>query len=441
MLADEPMRRWLGGGSLPRDQRNHQKYGRPRVLPSQGLSTSSATLGAHSVAIYPTDFAMWLLVPERQAIQDSLHTYTRLSPVAHSETRLDDVHHWRSRFPHVGLLNNDGAVDCQITLYEATLDTEVHSNEATSLVLANSLELALGPRFNYHMWKCSTNIFLHGRQVKQHITKLTVKPGGVAAAGIIETSLVSDFWKDYLSAISNEQSSATAGLVGLEREQCVDDIARRQIKRVTVVQEIWATPVGSSEDAGKRVALFLWKFNSANRGETGTTIWRNIIPPPSRILTGTPTHASDRMPLQSSTQAYDDQMSYPLAHNSLSMVPESWDTTQSALLEQIAEYDPISSSFSSAPSTSSAESFYQNMTYTTSALPQNSSSTPNNTSMYTYPSSYEEQDHYDIAPHAGPADQNHHFINATWENFNSSFADEGYNMQQYGVLNPSLGGS
>jgi hypothetical protein len=250
---------------------------------------------------------------------NSLHVYTSIAPDQPAPPiPLDSIANWSKYFPDLLALHQDGAVESEITLLEASLNLSLLSPPA---VLATEFELLAAPAFANHSWTCNTNIYCSGRRVwESHPVSVPHVYANSGDGSVrLKPPFDADFWAQML--VHLEERIATDGRAGEER-------ARRHMQNMSAVQELVAVPNAPGDGtpmraAGVRVALFLWSF-SKTKGtrETGRTTWRHVIPPAPTVLATT-----GPAPLTPASPPPPPPPPAPIEVSGDWLMPQIWDQT------------------------------------------------------------------------------------------------------------------
>ncbi|KAI9779068.1 MAG: hypothetical protein M1839_007734 [Geoglossum umbratile] len=268
---------------------NSQECDLPSASP---LTIASGTLfGSHLASsvhesVWPLTFAIWLQASGQEAaLERSLHTYTSLAPgIQLPSTFLESLSDWRSRFPHLATLHQDGAVNSQIVLFNVSFNT-MAVLPSTPSFLCTSFDLATSSTYVCHTWKCTTKIYKHGRLVRDR-SQQVFQANGPDGASKLSLPFASSFWSNTFTRVFNAAGGVSDSHGGRDGDMG-DDSAMSAIQGISVVQELFATST-IFQSAPKRVALFLFEFSKATREEAGSITWRNLIPPPANILSNSP---------------------------------------------------------------------------------------------------------------------------------------------------------
>ena len=257
--------------------------------------------------IHGLTFDMWVSAPNKpDRIEEAFHTYTCLQgdqrhPVG-PPMPLESLVNWRHSFPRLGDLMADvnTPTNCDIILLETNLKLmddfpPTGSRLGTQLQLDYSHPTAGDTSMTHEMdnWGCSTYMYEDGQTMLEAHHRIS-KP----ACPKIKPPFESIWWAKLFTDLTQEKRVA-------EREgnhYAADEHARNYFRSLTAVQEIRATPNSSRRlsnpygaqtgEESQRMAILLFKFRQTRPGETGTTTWRRLIPPPSRVAANSPRTAS-----------------------------------------------------------------------------------------------------------------------------------------------------
>ncbi|KAI9761313.1 MAG: Multiple RNA-binding domain-containing protein 1 [Chaenotheca gracillima] len=249
-------------------------------------NTRTETVCAAQNIVRPVNFDMWVEPPraphEESSIDRNVHIYTTLSTATPLQAvKLDTVENWRVTFPRLSSLHHDGAVDCEITL----LETSINMNTTSPLAgceLGTRFEVLASSAFANHTWHSITNVYSPGNTVQNRYDPVPHADGGPNSSVKLRPRFASSFWAHKFVELGVKQSFWK----DRTDERLAEAKARSYVRGISAMQELYATPSGQIGDASaKRVAIFLWKFTKTRPEDTGgQTQWRKLIPPPSKIL-------------------------------------------------------------------------------------------------------------------------------------------------------------
>lgn len=262
-------------------------------------------LTGYTQRVFPLDFALSAQTPTGS--KDGVHIYTNLTSSPMLEPMpLEALPQWRNNFPKLASLQHSGAVDCEITLMEATLNMNAPSTPLTGSVLVTQYELLAIPAYAGHTWGCVTNIYCSGSPVCSFQCPVRHDDTGRDGHVRLRPPFASNFWARKFVQLGEERLNGNRA--------AADERARIHIQHMSAVQELYATELlhpghSTSEARSKLVAIYLWRFSTTKPGETeGKTTWRKIYPPPSRILTNSPAPAPpNTASLQETLDLWDEQ--------------------------------------------------------------------------------------------------------------------------------------
>ena len=237
--------------------------------------------------VRPVNFTMWVQPPNlHRSISSSVHIYTALSDgPANNALPLEHLRNWRESFPCLASLHHAGAVDCEIVLMEASINMTAPAASFKGWELGTAFEVLASSSFAGHAWHYSTTIYDTGESVETQTATLPQVGAGYEDGTVkLQPSLLPRFWAPRFVVWDKERHHLETRGDGHGAEERT----RTRVRRMSAVQELYATPPASGA-VPKRVAMLLWKFSKTRAGDVeGKTTWRNLIPPPSRILTNSP---------------------------------------------------------------------------------------------------------------------------------------------------------
>ena len=241
-----------------------------------------------SNTVRPVNFTMWVQPPNHhRSIASSVHIYTTLaSSPSHHAVPLESLRNWRDSFPCLASLHHAGAVDCEIVLLEASINMNAPASSFKGWELGTALEVLACPSFAGHSWHYSTTIYENGESVEEHTAPLPHVDMGYEDGTVkLQPSLLPRFWAPRFVIWDKERQHLEQRGDG----RAAEERSRTRVKRMSAVQELYATPPGNDDTTPKRAAVLLWKFSKSKANDGGgKTTWRNLIPPPTRILTTSP---------------------------------------------------------------------------------------------------------------------------------------------------------
>lgn len=255
--------------------------------PPAGTLRSNAPI--HGPSIQRINFEMWVNPPtEDNQRRNALHIYTSIqSDICSSSMVLEDVPHWRSTYPHLSSLHQDGQLNgTQLILLEANFDL-MNAFPPRGSKLGIRLDADIAYTKGYHSFKYFSNFYQTGTSdpMLSRGNGLKYTPVQSDHTFRLEIPFESKWWVMLFHKITERKFAEEA----TEDPQAIEADAeqtRQYLREMSIMQEIFATPDGAS--SSQRVAILLWKFRQTRPGETATTAWRNLHAPPSRIMTNSP---------------------------------------------------------------------------------------------------------------------------------------------------------
>lgn len=218
-------------------------------------------------------FEMYILDREERR---RLHVYSSLqSEIGSASRALEEAKDWRAKYPRLAPYYDRGELDVEIVLFETYFSLmEVHPPLKSKLRIDFSIDIARGVDFTD--WKCNA-YFYENDVLEESVSTPTnlERLSGTSDARIV-VGLHSSWWVNHFVALTkqrleNEQKGDTLDVKSEEeRPVC-------QIRDISVVQEIWATPQAGG--TSKRMAIFLWNFRQTRSQEAATTTWRKLVSP------------------------------------------------------------------------------------------------------------------------------------------------------------------
>lgn len=241
-------------------------------IPSPAIVGSNLPYQKHSIR--RIKFEMYILDREER---QRLHVYSSLqSEIGSASRALIEAKDWRMKYPRLAPYYDRGELDIEIILFETYLNLmEDHPPLKSKLRIDFAIDIARGVEFTN--WKCHAYFYENDileESVSTTPTNLEHLPGTIDARIVV--GLHSSWWVDHFVALTKQR---------LQKEQNGDLLADKsdeerrvcQIRDISVVQEIWATPQAGG--TSQRMAIFLWNFRQTRNHEAATTTWRKLIPP------------------------------------------------------------------------------------------------------------------------------------------------------------------
>lgn len=288
--------------------------------PSPAETVASNWNSSHTIRSVKFDMS---LSKKQNDIHQTLHIYTSIqSETASAPRSLDDVVDWRTFFPPLSAFHYQGQIDCPIFLFDTNLSlTDNYPESGTSLSISLSLDVTQGMGFTD--WQSHTRFYEErGRLVdlekfdeeskfKSAWRELKCSPTeGTADCCLSNIPLKSKWWIAVFSKIIMRKRAAesTKDLEAIEQEE---EYAHRYLRGMSAMHEIWATPRGYENPRDQRVAILLWKFGKARKGEVATTSWRRLEPHAAPFQVQSPTPPAQQPPLALDTMVHDAMVRRP----------------------------------------------------------------------------------------------------------------------------------
>ena len=230
-----------------------------------------------------------------------LHTYTSIqSETAAAAKALEDVNGWRQNYPPLAVYSDQGQIECPIFLFDTQFDTHFsvidHCYGPSGLAIAFSMVFSQGALFGD--W-CSRSRYYeeHGSLSDVAESKLQgcSQIKGTTDTRVGRVPFNSDWWaRVFTDILTNKQKVEVRRDTDLIRKE--EEKASQYIDGISVMQEIWATHQ-TCKDQPKMMAILLWKFGTARRGEAATTSWRRLHPPMSPYQIQEPSPSPQQPPM------------------------------------------------------------------------------------------------------------------------------------------------
>lgn len=232
-------------------------------------------------------FELWVGTPGY--ITQALHNYTRI-PHIHSSmpaAPLESFDHWRELFPDLErTLQLGAAQECDLVLVRSSLALMSDFPPKTSklgLVLdldfrsPDSEDFKALSEMKY--WSSINTMYLHGKTLR----RTEHRDCQSAEYGLVKPFFEADWWAEQFTKLTHKRKEAEENLDG-HTSITADDYSRNLFRELSIMQEVFASPF-STHDASRprrRMAILLWVFSQANKGQAGVSSWQRVIPPPSR---------------------------------------------------------------------------------------------------------------------------------------------------------------
>ena len=197
--------------------------------------------------------------------QEEHHVYTEIQSETESAPRaFHALNNWR---PMHALLqpNGDHGFHCPIYLFEAGINPRKEHVPSTSLKIDFKVVLSKGAF--YTDWRLKDRICEEGGPL-EIIPDKRVKPEMMDNDALgLYLDLQVLYWRDLFHSFRTK--GYIASTTWHERNW------GRRLGKILIIQELWATPQ-STNAKPQRLAILLWKFHQANKGQAPTTSWRRL---------------------------------------------------------------------------------------------------------------------------------------------------------------------
>ena len=242
------------------------------------------------------EFAMTL--EDKRGSNAVRHICTSIQSESPSAPRaLADLGNWRQMYPALAASYDQGPTDCPMFLFDAHLSFLEHgypSNLRISLFMdfsqgAHYTEWRSYPKFYEHNG-CPVDLTESGANMLE-----SEQLKGTDNCRLGQISFRPKWWVQVFASLIEEKMMADhKGDAKLIRE--AEERATHYIRGLSVMQEIWATHRESNRGP-QRMAILLWRFDTARRGMAATTSWRKLIPPLSAYDVQSPHPPSENPPM------------------------------------------------------------------------------------------------------------------------------------------------
>ncbi|MCJ1464467.1 hypothetical protein MMC07_003080 [Pseudocyphellaria aurata] len=293
-------------------------------VPSPAIVGSNVPYQEH--LIRRIKFEMYILDREERR---RLHVYSSLqSEIGSSSRAIGETKDWRMKYPRLAPYYDRGELDIEVILFETYFSLmEHHPPVKSKLSIDFAIDIARGREFTD--WKCHA-YFYENDILEESVSTPTIIehiPGTNDARIVV--GLHSSWWVDHFVALTQQRLQREHGGNRLA-VKAEDERPICQIRDISVVQEIWATPQAGAQS--KRMAIFLWNFRQTRNHEAATTTWRRLIPPhpltepyftrslaleqvqPSPAVEKTPQHQDLLQPAPLHTEYFNFQPSFFAEH-------------------------------------------------------------------------------------------------------------------------------
>ena len=250
------------------------------------------------------EFAMTL--EDRRGSKAVRHTCTSIQSETPSAPKaLADLSGWRQMYPTLAASNDQGPIDCPVFLFDAHLSFLEHgypSNLRISLFMdfsqgAHYTEWRSHPKFYEHNG-CPVDLTDSGANTLE-----SEQLKGTDNCRLGQVFFRPKWWVQVFASLIKEKMMAEdKGDPKLIRD--AEERATQYVRGLSIMQEIWATHRASNRGP-QRMAVLLWRFDTARRGVAAITSWRKLVPPLSAydVQSPHPLPENPPMTLESALQA------------------------------------------------------------------------------------------------------------------------------------------
>lgn len=228
-------------------------------------------------------FELWVGAPDN--ITHALHNYTR---VANNHTSLqpvllEDIDNWRSPFPNLeAILQSHTNDEFDVILVKSSFALMSDFPPKTSklgLVLdldfRNPGRESVKALSELKYWSSVNHVYLDGRPLR----KTEHKECQSAEFGLVKPFFEADWWASQFTKLTYKKKEAENSMNN-SMLVAADEYSRSLFRGLSIMQEIFASPVPERNSGlPRRMAVLLWVFSQANKGQSGITSWQKIIPP------------------------------------------------------------------------------------------------------------------------------------------------------------------
>ena len=206
-----------------------------------------------------------------------LHNYTRsVSSPLEPELHLQDWETIHRDFPLLAAMNNQGKLDCNVIVAEASLAFPTNTFKATDGTTIPGVELGISflcssrrfpPTTEDAQVRCHNTIYEDGAIVDSKRNDIRFGTSERANYQGVDTQVKfgSEFWAKTLGQMANRLLSTT--------KDWSEEVAK-QIRGITVLQEMFLV----SNERYDRLLVIHWTFRHSTRPEGGAS-WRKLILP------------------------------------------------------------------------------------------------------------------------------------------------------------------
>ncbi|KAL9138702.1 MAG: hypothetical protein Q9175_000057 [Cornicularia normoerica] len=254
------------------------------------------------------------------------HTFTSIqSETTSAPKALADVKHWRKMYPPLAAYYDRGQIDCPIFLFDSHLSLVDLYSSKLAVAINFSMDFSQGvhftgwrsyPRF-YEQNGCPVDLTELYLNLKPWESLKSEQVEGTDDSRLGQIGFRSKWWVQVFSSLINKKMMmANNGDPKLIREE--EERAIQYVQGISVIQEIWATHRVYNHPR-QRMAILLWKFDTARRVEAATTSWRRLIPPlsPYEIRSPHPPFDGPPLTLDTTLQAASPYVAHHISQPSI----------------------------------------------------------------------------------------------------------------------------
>ena len=207
-----------------------------------------------------------------------------------------DLHNWRELYPALAAYHDRGLIDCPMFLFDAHLSLVGH-RYPSNLAIWLSMDFSQGAR--YTEWRSYPKFYEHNGCPVDLTESFDILESaqleGTDNCRLGQVPFRSSWWvRVFASMIEEKRMAENSGDPKIIREE--EERATQYVRGLSVMQEIWATH-RTSNRGPQRMAILLWRFDTARRDEVATTSWRKLVPPLSVYDVQSPHTPSETPPM------------------------------------------------------------------------------------------------------------------------------------------------
>ena len=240
-------------------------------------------------------FDMWVGLPENYT--KALHNYSRLqnSQCPTPPAPLENVKGWRGKFPdldHILRSSADEQFDIIVVKSRFSLMSDFPP-PTSKLVHILCLDFRNPAKDNLQaldelkVWSYVNHMYMHG----QPLQKKEQKQCQIDDVGVVPLGFEAGWWASQFTNLTQKRKEAEE----TKDENAIadaEDHSKSLFGTLTIMQEVYASP--HAEGPKKRMAVLLWVFSQASKGQAGISSWQKVVPPPHRMTTNSPTPSNGK---------------------------------------------------------------------------------------------------------------------------------------------------